>query len=339
QNLYRLKDGRFEQLGMSWLKHGFTSTNSTTAGCTGASGGSCVSPPNGGNQLGVGCTDPYTASLNSNRPLGRRSDVNATTGVFPFPYSSPGGPYAVYDQRVKVATTDLDSAQNPGATYYAEGQYIAGDDALQGNALNNASYRRVTVGAASTYALTMTGTFFEKQPAINAWPAADPTVMLINVDVPSAPVERYQVARKVTDIGGGLWHYEYAVRNHNSARSARALTVAFPVPATISGIGFKDVEHHSGEVYSTTDWSVSTTSTSVSWFTDTFAVNPNANALRFATMFNFWFDADQPPSDSIDNSLDLFTAGSPTSVSFNKFNELFNNGFETGATGAWSGST
>ena len=49
QNLYRLKDGRFEQIGMSWLKHGFTSTNSTTAGCTSASGGSCVSPPAGGN--------------------------------------------------------------------------------------------------------------------------------------------------------------------------------------------------------------------------------------------------------------------------------------------------
>ena len=340
QNLYRLKDGRFEQIGMSWLKHGFTSTNSTTAGCTSASGGSCVSPPAGGNQLGVGCTDPYTASLNSSRPLGRRSDVNATTGVFPFPYSSPGGPYTVYDQRVKVATTDLDAAQNPGALYWAEAQYIAGDDALQGNGFNNASYQRVTVGAATTYALTMvSNSFREKLPAIYAWPAQDGTVALINVDVAGSPVERYNVARKVTDLGGNLWHYEYAVRNHNSARNARALTVEFPVSTTISGVGFKDIEHHSGEPYATTDWSVSTTDKAVSWFTDTFAVNPNANALRFATMFNFWFDADQPPSDSINNTLDLFTAGSPTSVTFNKFNELFNNGFESGATGAWSGST
>jgi hypothetical protein len=339
QNLYRLKDGRFEQVGMSWLKHGFESTNSTTAGCSGASGQSCTQPPSGPAQLGVGCTDPYVSSLNGSRPAGRRSEVNATTGVFPYPYSSPGGPYQVYDQRLKVSTNDLAAAQNPGALYYGEAQYIAGDDALAGNGLNNASYRRVTVGASPNYALTLTGTFFEKQPAINAWPAADPTVMLIDVDVPSSPVERYQVARKVTDIGGGLWHYEYAVRNHNSARSARSLTVAFPVPTTISGVGFKDIESHSGEPYSTADWSVSTTSTSVSWFTDTFAVNPNANALRFATMFNFWFDADQPPSDSIGNALELFTAGSPTSVSFSKFNELFSNGFESGATGAWSGST
>ena len=185
----------------------------------------------------------------------------------------------------------------------------------------------------------VSNSFREKLPAIYAWPAQDGTVALINVDVAGSPVERYNVARKVTDLGGNLWHYEYAVRNHNSARNARALTVEFPVSTTISGVGFKDIEHHSGEPYATTDWSVSTTDKAISWFTDTFAVNPNANALRFATMFNFWFDADQPPSDSIGNALELFTAGSPTSVSFSKFNELFSNGFESGATGAWSGST
>ena len=336
QNLYRLKNGRFEQLGMSWLKHGFLSTNSTTSGCTGAGGGSCASPPFGSNQLGVGCTDPYTASLNSSRPLGKRSEVNATTGVFPFPYTTVGGPYTVYDERIKVSTTDLDAAQNPGALYFAEAQYIAGDDALQGNGMNNASYRRVTVGGSPTYALTMTGTFFEQQPALAAWPAQDPTVVVLDVDVPGTPIERFQVARKVTDLGGGLWHYEYAVRNHNSDRNARGLTVSFPVATNFSGIGFKDVDYHSGESIATTDWSVSTTISDVSWFTDTFATNPNANAVRFASMFNFWFDADQPPGDKINNTLELFKPGTPDSVSFNRFNELFINGFEGGSTSAWN---
>ena len=149
QNIYRLKGGRLNQIGMSWLKHGFVSLNNTTGGCTGAAGQSCVSPPAGGRQLGVGCSDPYSSSLNGGRPLGRRSEVDASTGEFPFPPNSPGGPYTVYDQRAKVATSDLEAAQNPGALYYAEAQYIAPDDAVAGNGLNNASYQRVTVGSAA----------------------------------------------------------------------------------------------------------------------------------------------------------------------------------------------
>ncbi len=255
QNLYRIKNGRMDQVGMSWLKHGFLSTNSNTTGCRESSStGSCQSPPAGSNQLGIGCTDPYGSSLNGSRPLGPRSQVNGTTAVFPFPPTSPGGPYTVYDQRIKVATTDVDSSQNPGATYFAEGQYFASDDAAAGNSLNNASYRQVTVGAGPSYNLAYTGSFFEGQSAINAWRTSDPTVVIANVDVAGSIVERFEVARKVTDLGDGLWHYEYAVRNHNSDRNARGFTVAFPGATTFTNIGFHDVEHHSGEPYATTDW-------------------------------------------------------------------------------------
>jgi len=150
------------------------------------------------------------------------------------------------------------------------------------------------------------------------------------------------VARKVTDLGGGFWHYEYAVRNHNSERSARVLTVEFPVATSFSVIGFKDVEHHSGEPYATTDWSVSTTGTQVSWFTDTVAGDPNANALRFGTLYNFWFDADQPPfsgAGTVVHTIGLFKPGTPDSISFDGFSALFSNGFEGGTTTAWSGAS
>jgi hypothetical protein len=339
QNLYRLKDGRFEQIGMSWLKHGFASLNQFSGGCTGAAGQSCTSPPAGGRQLGVGCTDPYDAGLNGSRPLGRRSDVNSTTGSFPFPYSSPAGPYTVYDQRIKVATADVDPASNAGALYFAEGQYVAGDDAVAGNALNNASYRRVTVGSAPTYTLTMTGTFFEQLPAIFAWPAQDPTVEMIGVDVPGGSiVERYNVARKVTDLGDGHWHYEYAVHNMNSDRSARSFSVELPSATTFTNVGFKGIEHHSGEPYAIDSWTTSSSPNVLTWSTDTFATNPNAHALRFATVFNFWFDADQPPADAIVNSLGLFKPGDPPSVEFAFVNSLFSDNFESGGFGNWSGT-
>jgi hypothetical protein len=336
QNLYRLKNGRFDQIGMSWLKHGFYSTNSVSSGCTGLTGHTCQSPPAGHAQLGVGCTDPYQASLNGGQPLHRRSEVDATTGAFPYPGSQPAGPYTVYDERIKVATADVDPAQNAGAKYFAEGQYVAADDAAAGNGLNNASYRQVTVGNGTTYPLTMTGSFFQQQPAINAWAAQDPTVLLVNVDVPGAIVERYHVARKVTDLGGGLWHYEFAVHNMNSSRAARAFTVEFPNSTGFTNVGFKGIPDHSGEPYATDDWVASTSTNSLTWSTADFATNPNAHALRWATMFNFWFDADQPPASATVHTLALFTPGDPASIDFPIVNELVRDSFESGDLSLWS---
>ena len=337
QNLYRLKDDRFEQIGMSWLKHGFLSTNSNTQGCSGAQGQSCTTPPLFSDQLGIGCTDPYGSSLNGSRPLGRRSEVDATTGAFPYPPSSPGGPYEVYDQRIKVSTMDVDSTFNPDALYFVEGQYIAPDDAAADNALNNASYRRVTIGGGPNYSLSMTGSFFEQQPAIYAWQAQDPEVDLVAVDIPgSSPVERFHVARRVTDLGGGDWHYEYAIHNLNSDRSAISFTVDFPGAATIGNAGFHDVDHHSGEPYDTADWTVDlTTPGQVTWSGVEFATDPDANALRWATMFSFWFDATAGPS-GVFHTLELFKPGSPAAVEFYVTREIFNDGFESGDTSAWS---
>jgi hypothetical protein len=338
QNLYRLKDGRFEQVGMSWLKHGFVSTNSTTPGCTGAQGQSCQGPPFGGNQLGVGCTDPYGSSLNGSRPLGPRSEVNATTGIYPFPHGGFGTTTHASDQRIKVLESEIDTALNPGALYWIEGQYIAPDDAAAGNGLNNASYRPVTVGAPPNYTLSFSAGTVEGFSAIDAWPIADPTVDRIDVDVPtSSPLQRFQVARKVTDLGGGTWHYEYVVRNHNSDRSARSFTVSFPGATAITSVGHRDVDHHSGEPYATTDWTADTSvPNTVSWSTDDFATDANANAMRWATMFTFWFNADTAPPGSLEHELGLFKPGSPTSVSFFFSDVIFADAFEGANTSAWS---
>jgi hypothetical protein len=340
QNLYRLKNSRFEQIGMSWVKHGFASANGSASGCSGAGGQSCQPPPAGSAQLGVGCIDPYTASTNGFRPLGPRSEVNPTTGTFPYPPNSPDGPYAIYDQRIKVATGDVDPALNAGATYYVEGQYVAADDASAGNASNNASYQRVTVGAAPGYALTqVAGTFVEAQPALAAWPAQDPAVLLVNVDVPGPTPERYHVARKATALGGGLWHYEYTIHNLSSDRAVRAFTVQFPQGTGLANMGFKSIPHHSGEPYATDPWAVSTTASAITWSTATFASDPNANALRWGTTFNFWFDADQPPASSMVHTLGLFTPGNPSTVDFPIASPLLIDGFESGDLSRWSASS
>lgn len=307
QNIYRLKDGRFDQIGASWLKHGFVSLNNSAAGC---GNGTCVNPPLDGNQLGVGCTDPYGSSLNGSRPMGRKSEVNATTGVYPMPPGGGGSTATVWNQRAAVAEADLDAALNPKARYFIEGQYIAPDDAQSGNGLNNASYREVSV-AAGTFNLSMVGNTVREKSAIEVWPVVDPAVELVNVDVPSVPVERFHVARKVTNPSAGVWHYEYAVHNLNSDRAADRLAIRFFGATTFENIGFHDVNAHSNEPYDTTDWSNTVTADELSWDSPSFSPANNANAIRWATMYNFWFDADRPPSEIQTHVLGLFETGTP----------------------------
>ncbi len=350
QNLYRLTnvdhDGsgatppvpRFEQIGMSWLKHGFFSTNSPNPACNPLQ--PCASPPHNGEQLGVGCTDTYDSGLNGNRPAGMRSEVNATTGLFPYPYTAVGFS-AAPDQRVKVLDSDLDPALHPGALYWAETQYVAADDAAAGNGLNNASYRTVTVGAAPARNISVTGSTVRERTALSAWKAADAGVQLGIADFTSdsSPiVERFETALRATDLGAGDWHYEVAIRNMNSRRAARAYSIAFPPGTTLSNAGVRVTSHHSGEPYTTEDWTIDTSAGNVvTWSTVTHAVNPNANALRWGTTFTFRVDADQPPESRPVHTLSLFLPGTPSTVLL--FEQIFHDGFERGIPAAWNGSS
>jgi hypothetical protein len=79
-----------------------------------------------------------------------------------------------------------------------------------------------------------------------------------------------------------------------------------PEGVTVTNIGFHDVDYHSGEPYSGADWTATVSSNSISWATQPFAVNVNANALRWATLYNFRFDADAPPTCDGNVMLGLF---------------------------------
>lgn len=359
QNMYRLKDGRFEQIGASFLKHGFVSTNSSNPDCTwnddGVENSSCVTPPAFGDQLGLGCTDFYGAGLNGSRPLGRRSDANGANGDHP--RNEAGGEEDDnYDQRIVVRDADLDPALNPGALYWMEGQYVVRDDARAGNGLNNASYRAATVGAQPSLTVSMTGPTFREVSAIHAWPAADPEVELVFVDRdtffvgdPLDPpltgnhpdhtvTERFEAARRVYDqapLGGPLqYRYEYAIHNLNSDTSADGFVVSFPGSATFANVGFTDVDHHSGEPYDTADWSISVDEPNGTITWSAVDVGANTNALRWGTTFSFYFESDQPPT-SMSHQLDLFKAAGTLPVVFDG-GVIFEDGFESGDTGAWS---
>src|SRR5262249_22015712 len=90
----------------------------------------------------------------------------------------------------------------------------------------------------------------------------------------------------------------------------------------ISNIGFHGPPQEPGwandgtfnnQGYSSMPWAVTQASGSITWNSETFAQNQNANAIRFGTLYNFRFDADQPPQNA-NATIGFFKTGSPMTV-------------------------
>jgi hypothetical protein len=308
-NAYRLYNGRLIQLGLGFCK---------TACCAGAGTGCGTCNGHGGSVLGAGCRDVYGAGFNGGQgALSPRSSINGFTGAIGgFPSTSGD---AIF-RRLQVVQNDLNTTMFPSSQYIVEGEYIASDDAPAGNALNNSSYKRVTVNQ-TTFDMTGLGSTVVGIPAIRAWHdhglganVPDPSVSVFTVDVPAEG--RFWVATKVTTLGPSNYLYDYAVFNLNSDRSGGSLSVPRAAGAAISGVGFHDVNYHSGEPFDNTDWVSSVSPTAVEWHSpQTFAQNPNSNALRWGTMYNFWFQATTPPTTGT-VTLGLFKTFTPQQVTF-----------------------
>ncbi|MCG8409591.1 MAG: hypothetical protein MI923_30665 [Phycisphaerales bacterium] len=309
QNMFRLMDGKFEHIGQSWLKHGFCALDQDLCdNC--ANTGTC-------NVLGVGCSDPYTGARNGSGGsgcdgfLGPKSDVNATTGVFSCPFSRDAVGSAPTIGRLQVHTTDLAIA---GAQYYFEGQYVTQDDAQSGNGYNSVSWREVSVAGAPNYTALPLGPTVTEEPAIFAWQDADPFVKLLPMN--DADGGRFWLGYRVTDLGGGMWHYEYAVQNLNSHASGQSFSIPVPAGVSVSNIGFHDCDYHSGEIHSGTDWGVTVGGSSITWATNTWTAGNDltTNALRWGTLYNFRFDANTPPVPGAVATLGLFRPIAPSSL-------------------------
>ncbi|MBL8877699.1 MAG: hypothetical protein JNG88_01160 [Phycisphaerales bacterium] len=306
-NMFRLSDGRLIQIGLGFAK----------TACCAAAGNGCGMNCNGqgGNVLGSGCLDVYGSGWNASQPrLAPRSVINAYTGTIGAFAGTSGN--AIF-RRCQVLDTDLTT---PNALYFMDGLYVGTDDATAGNRNNNASYKRVTV-AAGTRNLTFQGAMQQAVPGIQAWRdhglganTPDPTVNIGQVDVPSEG--RFWYAFKVTSLPNGNFRYDYAVYNLTSDRSGGSFRVPLPPLATVTNIGFRDVDYHSGEPYSNADWVVDVAADGITWRSpQTFEQNPNSNALRWGTMYNFWFECDRR-STRADATLGLFKPHTPNNVTF-----------------------
>ncbi len=336
QNMYRLKTvngaARFEQVGMSWLKHGFTALTQNLC---------CTCNGQGGSVLGVGCSDPYTSSRNGTQcttvgGLGPRFQVNAHSGAFIWPYFARNNctyiPNTSVTRRCQVQTSDLNPTLNSGALYYAEAQYVTPDDATARNQDNNCSYERITIsGTDPNYSASSAGATVRESPAIKAWKTGDASVTETTINTPEAAnaggdnTGTCILSAKATNIGGNTYHYEYALFNMNSDRSISTFKVPAANGLTVTNIGFHDIFYHDGDGFGSTtgapvtfdgaDWPGVYSGGTVTWALVPASPIENSNALRWGTLYNFRFDCDSPPIAG-DATLGLFKAvsGQPNTI-------------------------
>lgn len=328
QSLYRMKGGtgnseRFEQIGQGQVKHAFTALtqNLCGLGCNGV----------GGTRLGSGCSDPYSASLNSGPNLGSKAWINPFTGEYPrndstTPNNSHGShSHNGTSHRILTEQADLSTTLNAGATYFAEAQYVTPHEyawcqtnPTQCNMYNNVSYRQYNVSGTTSFTFSAAGTTQRQKPAIYAWTGASIS------DFRPAPGQDgvAYVAYKVTNTSAGVWHYEYAVYNQNLDRAIQSFSVPVGSGVTLSNVGFYNPPVHPASTadgtmnsagFSNTPWTPTQAGGSMTWGTQTFAQNPNANAIRWGTMYNFRFDSNRPPTTA-NATVGLFKTGAPVTV-------------------------
>lgn len=307
QNCFRLKDGRLEQIGQSWLKHGFAVAWSDECGC------GCTGSPS--NQMLAGCGDPYGATLNNSQSSIRpKFRVNPTTATYVCG-ARPALTGLDTERRLQVKHTDIDPALNPGARYFVEGHYLHEEDSAAGNDNNNASYREVSVSSsgANEYSFSLISSTQREQAGIRAWQDADPTVVETDVEVPNDGL--YIVAVKASQNLDSTWHYDYAVQNLNGNRGLSSFSVPINAGAVVTNLYFHDVDYHSGDGENTidrdgTDWTGVHNTNDVTW--TMVDVGDNSNALLWGTMYNFSFDTNVDPVAG-NVTLGLWRSGSPSS--------------------------
>ncbi|MFT7670172.1 MAG: hypothetical protein ACI8X5_002879, partial [Planctomycetota bacterium] len=311
QNVFRLKGRRFEQLGQSWLKHGFCALCETGCGPRGFSG--CAS------LLRVGCADTYSSSLNDGSGGGPKFTVDPTSGDHQHPDPTPSGNTTTRG-RLQIAVDDVNPLLNAGATYFVEGMYVHWEDHQNGFAANNSTWRKVQFADNAQFTMQSASTVnHSTETAVYGWQAEDAGVVireLENTNEAGAGVSSYyQVAYRIWDNGDGTWDYIYVVNNQNSTQGADS----FSVPtggANITDLWFNDVDYHSGEVQDGADWSMTEGGGNLTWdCPETFAQNPDANAINWCTAYSFGFTANAGPIGGV-GSIDMFEPGVGSTLTF-----------------------
>ena len=290
--LARESGGRMVQVsGQGHSKHSMVPFNFSTGPCM-----PCTTT--GGAFFFVGCSDTYGSGTNASQyNLGPNHEINPWLGTWNSlgSYFDAGDPVvagAAATDRVRSLTSSMVSAFGSvknrivvreqelvaGAQYYAQTQLVIVGEPV-GNRGNNQCNRPVNItGTGAGWSCTASGASAFGS-VLTRWTGA-------NWDLAGNGVDdgRFLVASKITSPATGSWHYEYAVQNVDNSRAGATIRVPLDAAATITGVGFRDVDGNA-----LNDWTWTRTATELVFSA------PAGNALEWNTFYNVWFDCSVAP--------------------------------------------
>lgn len=281
-NLYRLVDGRMEQIGKSGLKHAFNTVNHTCSCAGGAYYSLPVSPfdpenlqgayssilwatDHDDNLNGLPCEDNYQYSTNDEaRWLGPRAEVTPHSVDWE-PCGSSFSPDAVADgtpcaetatnpypgafpnYRMWVAPADLTVA---GASYYLDAWYLVKNDIDIFNSMGWVSINPVDNALFWSFDISPSPGF-QNGSILDNWvdpgaPAAGESNHTLNTGQ-----GHLQLASRVEDLGNGSYRYDYALMSHDFSPGLRCIRIPAAGTDRVSNIEISDGDRDPGN-----DWQI-----------------------------------------------------------------------------------
>ncbi len=235
QSLYKLNDGRLSQIGVGFVRHTNVplAGNMCNLGCT----------PAGFDALGAGCSDTSSAVINGLQvDMGPRSEVDAQSGFYPFPFTSINQAGDAIYKRLQVEVADI---SDPSALYFVETQIISSDETTPETRNNNASYRQVIFSPGSSSA-TLVGPTFAQQAAIFAWRdhgmgigTPDNGVVIVEAHINGG---LYHVASRVESLSPDSYQTTYLIHNQNASSTMDSLSIN--TDSNAPNAGFSGIVYH-----------------------------------------------------------------------------------------------